>query len=73
MPRHASFAIAPEDKRNIAVTLKLTERENSLLTDYAAHLESDRSYVAGKILETFIIAARRPSSDGIGTSKKGPK
>jgi hypothetical protein len=61
MPRHATFAIAPEDKRNITVTLKLTERENSLLSDYATQLESDRSYVAGKIIEAFVSAARRPS------------
>lgn len=60
MPRHATFAIAPEDKRNITVTLKLTERENSLLSDYATQLESDRSYVAGKIIEAFVSAARRP-------------
>lgn len=70
MPRHATFAIAPEDKRNITVTLKLTERENSLLTDYAAHLESDRSYVAGKIFEAFIGAARRPQE---GAQKKTVK
>jgi hypothetical protein len=70
MPRHATFAIAPEDKRNITVTLKLTERENSLLTDYAAHLESDRSYVAGKIFDAFISAARRPQD---GAAKKTGK
>jgi hypothetical protein len=65
MPRHATFAIAPEDKRNITVTLKLTERENSLLIDYAAHLESDRSYVAGKILEAFISAAKGPQDAAV--------
>jgi hypothetical protein len=70
MPRHATFAITPEDKRNITVTLKLTERENSLLTDYAAHLESDRSYVAGKIFDVFISAARRPQE---GVAKKTGK
>jgi hypothetical protein len=70
MPRHATFAIAPEDKRNINVTLKLTERENSLLTDYAAHLESDRSYVAGKILEAFISAARRPQDGAVRKAGK---
>ena len=52
------------------MTLKLTERENSLLTDYAAHLESDRSYVAGKIFEAFIGAARRPQD---GAAKKAGK
>jgi hypothetical protein len=70
MPRHATFAIAPEDKRNITVTLKLTERENSLLSDYATHLESDRSYVAGKILEAFISAAKPPQDGAVKKSGK---
>jgi hypothetical protein len=54
MPRTKMFSIAPEDKRSVAVTLKLTERENELLTKYAAQLDSDKSYVAGKIIEAFI-------------------
>ena len=54
MPRPSVFSIAPEDKRSMAVTLKLTDRENDLLTRYAAQLDSDKSYVAGKIFEAFI-------------------
>ncbi len=54
MPKPTVFSIAPEDKRNLTVSLKLTERENDLLTKYAAQLESDKSYVAGKIFEAFI-------------------
>jgi hypothetical protein len=61
------FSIAPEDKRSIAVTLKLTERENDLLTKYAAQLESDKSYVAGKIFEAFVpqaLASNSAPADG---------
>jgi hypothetical protein len=54
MPRPSSFSIAPEDKRSVAVTLKLTERENELLAKYATQLDSDKSYVAGKIFEAVI-------------------
>lgn len=62
MPRPTSFSIAPEDKRNVTVTLKLTERENDLLTKYAAQLDSDKSYVAGKIFEAVIPQALSPSA-----------
>jgi hypothetical protein len=78
MPRPTVFSIAPEDKRNVTVTLKLTERENELLGKYAAQLDSDKSYVAGKIFEAFIPqAVTPPTSEGAGvhtrtngTSKK---
>lgn len=62
MPRPTLFSIAPEDKRSVTVTLKLTERENDLLTKYAAQLDSDKSYVAGKIFEAFIPQAIAPTA-----------
>lgn len=62
MPRPTLFSIAPEDKRSVTVTLKLTERENDLLTKYAAQLDSDKSYVAGKIFEAFIPQALAPKA-----------
>jgi hypothetical protein len=62
MPRPTLFSIAPEDKRSVTVTLKLTERENELLTKYAAQLDSDKSYVAGKIFEAFISQALAPKT-----------
>ena len=34
--------------------LKLTAEENELLTNYAESLDSDKSYVAGKIFMAFI-------------------
>lgn len=70
MPRTKMFSIAPEDKRSIALTLKLTERENELLTKYAAQLDSDKSYVAGKIIEAFIPQALCPTSSGANATSK---
>jgi hypothetical protein len=70
MPRTKMFSIAPEDKRSIAVTLKLTERENDLLTKYAAQLDSDKSYVAGKIIEAFVPQALSPISSGANATSK---
>ncbi len=67
MPRPSSFSIAPEDKRSVTVTLKLTERENELLTKYAAQLDSDKSYVAGKIFEAVIPQALTPDKTGAET------
>lgn len=77
MPRTKMFSIEPEDKRSVAVTLKLTERESELLTKYAAQLESDKSYVAGKIIEAFVpqaLVAKTPAAESIskvnGSGKK---
>jgi hypothetical protein len=79
MPRPSVFSIAPEDKRSVTVTLKLTERENDLLARYAAQLDSDKSYVAGKIFEAFIPQAMNPAGADPetpvkvnGTGKKHP-
>ncbi len=72
MPRTSMFSISPEDKRSIAVTLKLTERENDLLTRYAAQLDSDKSYVAGKIFEVFVPQALTPKSAPADASNKAP-
>ena len=60
MPRSSLLSIAPEDKRSVAVTLKLTPQENELLTKYAESLDSDKSYVAGKIFQAFISQALKP-------------
>ncbi len=76
MPRTKMFSIAPEDKRSIAVTLKLTERENDLLTRYAAQLDSDKSYVAGKIFEAFVpqaLASKNAAADGTNKAAGGRK
>ncbi len=62
MPRSSMLTITPEDKRCVAVTLKLTPQENELLTKYAESLDSDKSYVAGKIFQAFISQALRPAS-----------
>lgn len=70
MPRPTLFSIAPEDKRSVTVTLKLTERENDLLTKYAAQLDSDKSYVAGKIFEAFIPQALAPQAASAETPAK---
>lgn len=79
MPKSSVFSIAPEDKRSVTVTLKLTERENDLLTRYAAQLDSDKSYVAGKIFEAVIpqamTAARVEAETPVkvnGSGKKHP-
>ena len=61
MPRPNLLSIAPEDKRSVTVTLKLTPQENELLTKYAESLDSDKSYVAGKIFVAFIGQALKPS------------
>ena len=60
MPRPSLLTIAPEDKRNVTVTLKLTAEENELLTKYAESLDSDKSYVAGKIFMAFINQVLKP-------------
>jgi hypothetical protein len=76
MPRTKMFSISPEDKRSIAVTLKLTERENELLTRYAAQLDSDKSYVAGKIFEAFVpqaLASKSAPADGTNKVANGGK
>jgi predicted transcriptional regulator len=76
MPRTKMFSIAPEDKRSIAVTLKLTERENDLLTRYAAQLDSDKSYVAGKIFEAFVpqaLASKNAAAAGTNKAAGGRK
>lgn len=77
MPKAKMFSIAPEDKRSVAVTLKLTEHENELLTKYAAQLDSDKSYVAGKIIEAFVpqaLVAKAPAAESTtkvnGSGKK---
>jgi hypothetical protein len=70
MPRTKMFSIAPEDKRSVAITLKLTERENELLTKYAAQLGSDKSYVAGKIIEAFIPQALYPKVTAADAANK---
>lgn len=77
MPKAKMFSIAPEDKRSVAVTLKLTEHENELLTKYAAQLDSDKSYVAGKIIEAFVpqalaakVPAEQPATNVNGSGKK---
>ncbi len=73
MPRPNRFTIQPEDKRNVTVSLKLTERENDLLARYATQLESDKSYVAGKIFEAFIpqaLAPEKPATNGNGSHSK---
>jgi hypothetical protein len=76
MPRNKMFSIAPEDKRGVAVTLKLTERENELLTKYAAQLDSDKSYVAGKIIEAFIpqaLASKITAVEGVDNFNRSGK
>ena len=70
MPRTTMFSISPEDKRSVAVTLKLTERENELLTKYAAQLDSDKSYVAGKIFEAFVPQALTSNAVNGDTTNK---
>jgi hypothetical protein len=71
MPRSSLLSIAPEDKRSVAVTLKLTPQENELLTKYAELLDSDKSYVAGKIFQAFISQALKPDSAGPKVAKNG--
>jgi hypothetical protein len=71
MPRSSLLSITPEDKRSVAVTLKLTPQENELLTKYAESLDSDKSYVAGKIFQAFIGQALKPDAAGPKARKNG--
>jgi hypothetical protein len=73
MARPNRFTIQPEDKRNVTVSLKLTEHENDLLARYAAQLESDKSYVAGKIFEAFIPQALTPEKAALNGNGTHPK
>ena len=65
------LSITPEDKRSVSVTLKLTPQENELLTKYAESLDSDKSYVAGKIFQAFIGQALKPVAAGSKPGKNG--
>ena len=73
MQRSSMLAITPEDKRSVPVTLTLTPQENEMLIKYCESLDSDKSYVAGKILRAFIaqamkpvVTARKPRKNGVG-------
>lgn len=69
MQRSSMLSITPEDKRSVPVTLTLTPQENEMLIKYSESLDSDKSYVAGKILYAFIAQAMKP----VATVRKARK
>ena len=69
MQRSSLLSITPEDKRSVTVSLILTPQENEMLNKYSESLDSDKSYVAGKILHAFIAQAMKP----VATGRKAPK
>lgn len=71
MQRSSLLSITPQDKRSVTVTLTLTPQENELLTQYSESLDSDKSYVAGKILHAFIAQAMKPAATARKARKNG--
>jgi len=69
MQRSSLLSITPEDKRSVPVTLTLTPQENEMLNKYSESLDSDKSYVDGKILHAFIAQAMKP----VATARKARK